>query len=92
MSKEESAILASQIAGNIVKQNNGPEYQVVEASYTAYAADIASYDATLASTNAITSNKELAKVSTFTSCVTASALSAVNVTTTPNISNKTLYK
>jgi hypothetical protein len=90
MSKEESAILASQIAGNIVKQQNGPEYQVVEASYTALAADIAAYDETLASTNAITSNTDLAKVSTFTSCVTTSALSAVNVTTTPNVSNKTL--
>jgi hypothetical protein len=90
MSKEESAILASQIAGNIVRQQNGPEYQVVEASYTALAADIAAYDETLASTNAITSNTDLAKVSTFTSCVTTSALSAVNVTTTPNVSNKTL--
>jgi hypothetical protein len=90
MSKEESAKLAAEIAGNIVEKENGPEYQVVEASYTALAADIAAYDATLASTNAITSNTDLAKVSTFTSCVTASAISAVNVTTTPNVSNKTL--
>jgi hypothetical protein len=90
MSKEESATLASEIAGNIVKQNKGPEYQVVEASYTAFAADIAAYDATLAATTTLTSNKDLAKVSTFTSCVTASAISAVDVVTTPNVSNKTL--
>jgi hypothetical protein len=90
MSKEESATIASEIAGNIVKQNNGLKYQVVEASYTALAADIAAYDATLAATTTITSNKDLAEVSTFTSCVTASVTSAVNVVTTPNVSNKTL--
>jgi len=90
MNKEESAILASQIAGNIVRQQNGPLFQVVEASNTAFVSDIAAYDATLAATNAITSNIDLANVSTFTSCITASATSAVNVTTTPNVSNTNL--
>jgi hypothetical protein len=90
MSKEESAKLASEIAGNIVEQQKGPIYQVVEASYTAYASDIASYDATLAATKAVTSNTDLVNVSTFTSSVTSSAISAVNVVTTPNVSNKTL--
>ena len=84
MSKEQASKLSSEIAGNIVKQQNAPAYQVVEASYTALAAAIASYDATLAATNAVTSNKDLAKVSTFTSVVTSSATSAVNTTTIEN--------
>jgi len=90
MSKEEASKLSADIASNILKSQQSPTYQVVEASYTAYAAATASYDATLAATSAVTSNTDLAKVSTFTSVVTSSATSAVNITTTPSVSNKTL--
>ena len=90
MSKEETAKLASQIAGNIVEKEDSPLFQVLEASNTAFVANIAAYDATLAATNGVTTNMDLAKVSTFTSSVTASVISAVNVTTTPKVSDKTL--